>query len=349
MKKKSIIILASVVAVCAIGLLASFLFSWPVSEDSTSGNIGKSSRFSRKTTTERIDNMEELLRADEDYKNSIVLAYTVMQARAIQYGNLVDMSNQVAGDIPEFEDVLKEMNEQAPIFTNVANALVEAGNNLNTVLGGMPCPDVTQSTINASLSYTTLQKQNYLANRFIDTTDKYIKKADATEELMLVRDLWLEYQQMTAAMEGDKKAAKALDKKGVLLTPEQALKAAETFETVNQAGIIISGNTLVGLLPVDVFYIPFRNSFDASNETLGSSVHPGEKEYFSGRIDRFNEGVDQLIQNSMNKPDLFISASPIIISNTDPAEVCTQLNQVITQTAEGNVETLNLSGPKINP
>lgn len=348
MKKKSIIILASVVAVCAIGLLASFLFSWPVSEDSTSGNIGKSSRFSRKTTTERIDNMEELLRADEDYKNSIVLAYTVMQARAIQYGNLVDMSNQVAGDIPEFEDVLKEMNEQAPIFTNVANALVEAGNNLNTVLGGMPCPDVTQSTINASLSYTTLQKQNYLANRFIDTTDKYIKKADATEELMLVRDLWLEYQQMTAAMEGDKKAAKALDKKGVLLTPEQALKAAETFETVNQAGIIISGNTLVGLLPVEVFTI-FRNSFDASNETLGSSVHPSEKEYFSGRIDRFNEGVDQLIQNSMNKPDLFISAGPKIINNSDPAEVCTQLNQVITQTAEGNVETLNLSVPKINP
>ena len=343
MKKKSIIILASVVAVCAIGLLASFLFSWPVSEDSTSGNIGKSSRFSRKTTTERIDNMEELLRADEDYKNSIVLAYTVMQARAIQYGNLVDMSNQVAGDIPEFEDVLKEMNEQAPIFTNVANALVEAGNNLNTVLGGMPCPDVTQSTINASLSYTTLQKQNYLANRFIDTTDKYIKKAEASEELMLVRDLWLEYQQMTAALEGDKKAAKALDKKGVLLTPEQALKAAETFETVNQAGIIISGNTLVGLLPVDVFYIPFRNSFDASNETLNSSISitPGSPFTY------YNEGVNQLIQNSMNKPDLVISAGPIIISNTDPAEVCTQLNQVITQTAEGNVETLSLSGRKI--
>ena len=116
---------------------------------------------------------------------------------------------------------------------------------------------------------------------------------------------------------------------------------------MNQAGIIISGNTLVGLLPVEVFTI-FRNSFDASNETLGSSVHPSEKEYFSGRIDRFNEGVNQLIQNSMNQPDLFISAGPII-SNTDPAEVCTQLNQVITQTAEGNVETLNLSGPKINP
>ena len=348
MKKKSIIILATVVAVCAIGLLASYLFSWPVNSDSTSGNIGKSSRFSRKTAPERIDNMEELLRADEDYKNSILLAYSVMQARAIQFGNLVDMSNQAAGDIPEFKDVLDEMNEQAPIFTNVANALVEAGNNLNTVLGGMPCPDVTQSTINASLSYTTLQKQNYLANRFIDTTDKYIKKAEASEELMLVRDLWLEYQQMTAALEGDEKAAKALDKKGVLLTPEQALKAAETFETVNQAGIIISGNTLVGLLPGDVFTI-FRNSFDASNETLNTSVHPSEKDYFSSRMNYFNEGVDQHIQNSLNKTDLVNNAGHIIISNTDPAEVCTQLNQVIRETAEGNVQTLNLSGPKINP
>lgn len=344
MKKKSITILATVVAVCAIGLLASYLFSWPVNSDSTSGNIGKSSRFSRKTATERIDNMEELLRADEDYKNSILLAYSVMQARAIQFGNLVDMSNQVAGDIPEFKKVLDDMNEQAPIFTNVANALVEAGNNLNTVIGGMPCPDVTQSTINASLSYTTLQKQNYLANRFIDTTDKYIKKAEASEELMLVRDLWLEYQQMTAALEGDEKAAKALDKKGVLLTPEQALKAAETFETVNHAGIIVAGQTLVGLYPEDVFTL-FRNSFDASNETLNSSISitPGSPFTY------YNEGVNQLIQNSLNKPDLVISAGPKIISNSDPAEVCTQLNQVITQTAEGNVQTLNLSGPKINP
>ena len=147
MKKKSIIILATVVAVCAIGLLASYLFSWPVNSDSTSGNIGKSSRFSRKTANVRIDNMEELLRADEDYKNSIVLAYSVMQARAIQFGNLVDMSNQVAGDIPEFKNVLDEMNEQAPIFTNVANALVEAGNNLAPSTHLCPTPPSRSRTI----------------------------------------------------------------------------------------------------------------------------------------------------------------------------------------------------------
>ena len=316
MKKKSIIILATVVAVCAIGLLASYLFSWPVNDDSTSGNIGKSSRFSRKTTTERIDNMEELLRTDEEYKNSIVLAYSVMQTRAVQFGNLVDMSNKVAGDIPEFEGVLKDMNEQAPIFTNVANALVEAGNNISTVLAGNSCPDVAQSTINASLSYTTLQKQNYLANRFIDTTDKYIKKAEASEELMLVRDLWLDYQQMTAALDGDKKAAKALDKKDVLLTPEQALNAVKNFDTINQIGVI-NGEVLSSqFLRPEVVYEVFRNNIEIDQDVLAQMVlgkNPIIQPYNS-------EKVDQIIVSGMEtNSDILAGATsaPAVIPHVD--------------------------------
>ena len=316
MKKKSIIILATVVVVCAIGLLASYVLSWPVNNDSTGGNIGKSSRFSRKTATERIDNMEELLRADENYKNSIILAYSVMHARAIQFGNLVDMSNKAAGDIPEFEGVLKEMNDQAPLFTNVANALIEAGNNLNTVVSGISCPDVTQSTINASLSYTTLQKQNYLANRFIDTTDKYIKKAEASDELMLVRDLWVDYQQMTASLEGDKKAAKALDKKGTLLTPEQALNAVKNFDTINQIGVI-NGEVLSSqFLRPEVVYEVFRNNIEIDQDVLAQMVlgkNPIIQPYNS-------EKVDQIIVSGMEtNSDILAGATsaPAVIPHVD--------------------------------
>lgn len=397
MKKKSIIILATVVAVCAIGLLASYLFSWPINSDSTSGNIGKSSRFSRKTATERIDNMEELLRADEDYKNSIVLAYSVMHTRAIQFANLVDMSNQVAGDIPEFEGVLKEMNEQAPIFTNVANALVEAGNNINTVLSGNSCPDVTQSTINASLSYTTLQKQNYLANRFIDTTDKYVKKAEASEELMLVRDLWLDYQQMTAALDGDKKAAKALDKKDVLLTPEQALNAVKNFDTINQIGVI-NGEVLSQYLRPDVVHEVFRNNIEIDQDVLAQMVlgkNPIIQPYNSEKVDQiiisnseingnllagstnapaviphvdgmggrresYHNDLDNLLLNmditnemiGLHFPSYFRQNNTGEVSNLigNASDVCVGVNMVIKQTAEGNVERLELQGrpPRID-
>lgn len=242
MKKKTLLILLSVILVCALGLVLSLIIRWPVSSDSTDGNVGKSSRFSRKTATERIDNMEELLQADENYKNSIVLAYSVMQTRAMQFAALVDMSNQVAGDIPEFEGVLKDMNEAAPMVRNVVESLSAAGTDLNTVLKGESCPDVTQSTINASLAYTTLQKQNELANRFIETTDKYIKKADASDELLLVRDQWVDYQQMTAALEGDTKAAKELKKKGTLLPSEKVASALSYFDLSYEIPVLMGAN-----------------------------------------------------------------------------------------------------------
>jgi hypothetical protein len=328
--------------------------------------------------------MEELLRADEDYKNSIILAYTVMHTRAIQFGNLVDMSNKAAGDIPEFEDVLKEMNEQAPIFTNVANALVEAGNNLNTVLSGNSCPDVTQSTINASLSYATLQKQNYLANRFIDTTDKYIKKAEASEELMLVRDLWLDYQQMTAALDGDKKAAKALDKKGVLLTPEQALNAVKNFDTINQIGVI-NGEVLSSqLLRPEVVHEVFRNNIEIDQDVLaqmvlgknpiiqpynsekvdqiiisnseingnlleGSANAPAVIPHEIGRRDSYHNDLDNLLLN-VDMTNIYFTYGKLdntgevsnLIGNT--SDIYEQINMVIKETAEGNVERLELQG-----
>ena len=259
MKKKTLLtIIISLVLACALALVLSIVIDWPVNSDEAGGNIGKSSRFSRKTATERIDNMEELLQADEDYKNGIVLAYSVMQTRAMQFAALVDMSNQVAGDLPEFEGVLKDMNEAAPMVKNVLESLSAAGTDLNAVLKGESCPDVTQNTINASLAYTTLQKQNELANRFIETTDKYIKKADASDELLFVRDQWVDYQQMTAALEGDTKAAKELKKKGTLLPSEKVASALNSFDVVYKVALIteadlaksfVVSNSLVDAIP----------------------------------------------------------------------------------------------------
>ena len=305
MKKKNTIILASLVALCAIGLLSSFLFSWPVSTESAHGNVGKVSRFSRKVVTEPIDNMEELLRTDEDYKSSIVLAYSVMYTRAVQFGTLVDMSNQAAEGIPEFEGILQEMNDMAPVFTNVANALVDAGKDLNTVLSDMPCPEVSQSTMNAALSYTTLQKQNGLADRFIETTDKYVKLTEAPEELMLVRDLWVDYQQMTAALEGDKKAARALDKKGTLLTTEQALKASEIFRDAEVLNAENNGTSVYK---------------DILNQLVVSEVNV--QEIINGR--------------KINPYGARLDLSGAKIMEMSPAQVYPYLNIIIRQAADGN-------------
>ena len=137
MKKKSII-LCSLVVICAIGLVTSYYIEWPVSE--------------------KLTNMEELLQTDSAFRDDIVVAQVVMQTRAAQFGTLVDMSNEVAGNISAFAEVLKEMNASREMVDNVASSLAESAEKLNAALGGEECPDLAQSTINASLAYTTLQR-----------------------------------------------------------------------------------------------------------------------------------------------------------------------------------------------
>ena len=175
MKTKSIIILSSVAALCTMGLMASQHIDWSVNYSDASGDIAKSERFSLRQSVEKLTNMEELIQNDSAYKDGIVTAYVVMQTRAIQFGSLVDMSNEVAGDIPEFAEVLNDMNEARKTVTNVNNAL-------------------TQNIINASLAYTTLQRQNKLANHFIEITDKYLETAEGDDRLKFVRDQWVDYQ-----------------------------------------------------------------------------------------------------------------------------------------------------------
>jgi len=223
MKKKTVIILCSMAAV--FGLFSSLFVDWPVDFSFASGDISKASRFSREMESEKLTNMAELLKNDSAFKDGIVVAQVVMQTRAAQFGTLVDMSNEAAGNIPAFAEVLKEMNATREMVNNVVNSLTESASKLDAALGGEECANLEQTTINASLAYTTLQKQNKLANSFIETTDKYLETAKADDQLKFVRDQWLEYQQMTAALEGDKAAAEALAKKGNLLSGEKALAA----------------------------------------------------------------------------------------------------------------------------
>ena len=240
MKKKSIIILCSVVAICAIGLITSHYVDWPVDTNEADGDIAKAARFSREQFSDKLTNMEELLQTDSAFRDDIVAAQVVMQTRAIHFGALVDMSNEVAGNIPAFAEVLKEMNANSEMVDNVASSLAESAEKLNAALGGEECPDLAQSTINASLAYTTLQKQNNLATRFIDTTDKYLETAQGDDRLKFVRDQWLEYQQMTAALEGDKASAEALAKKGNLLSGEKALAAVANFDIAERLVVLQS-------------------------------------------------------------------------------------------------------------
>ena len=264
MKKKTVIILCSMAAV--FGLFSSLFVDWPVDFSSASGDIGKASRFSREMESEKLTNMAELLKNDSAFKDGIVVAQVVMQTRAAQFGTLVDMSNEAAGNIPAFAEVLKEMNATRKMVNNVVNSLTESASKLDAALGGEECADLEQTTINASLAYTTLQKQNKLANSFIETTDKYLETAKADDQLKFVRDQWLEYQQMTAALEGDKASAEALAKKGNLLSGEKALAAYHKCDLNAKMTVLQSCQLALGM------NTPTQLGSAINPETLGHAI-----------------------------------------------------------------------------
>ena len=266
MKKKNVIILGSVIGICGLGLFSSLFVDWPVDFSDAGGDIAKATRFSREQASEKLTNMEELIQNDSAFKNGVVASYVVMQTRAAQFASLVDMSNEVAGKIPAFAEVLKDMNEAREMVVNVETSLIQAGNDLNAALDGQERPDLAQNTINASLAYTTLQKQNKLANRFIETTDKYLETAQGDDRLKFVRDQWVDYQTMTAALEGDKDAAEAMAKKGSLLTGEKAVAALGQFGAINQVTILASANLAKSM------HVNNQVSLSSSAETANSVV-----------------------------------------------------------------------------
>ena len=387
MKKKSIIILCSVAAVWAIGLVTSRFVDWPVNSNDTSGDIAKAARFSREQASEKLSNMEELLKTDSAYKDGIVAAQVVMQTRAAQFGTLVDLSNEVAGNIPAFAEVLKEMNANREVVNNVTNSLVESGDNLNAALGGEECPDLAQTTINASLAYTTLQKQNKLATRFIETTDKYLETAQGNDQLKFVRDQWLEYQQMTAALEGDKARAEALAKKGNLLSGEKALAAVGRCDLNAKMNILQSANLAQSM------NVPSGLASAINPETLGHVISAirsaaevtmvnmtAEGALQSNQVEKiFNNALDEAMKNTsadaiasmqklgldnvqkmastqkevlgLNKgggPVVFGSAVKMIGSNSKVMEAySTVVGNVASNLSQSQVQKLNL-GQSIN-
>lgn len=307
--KKGLIILSSVVAVCAVALILSSVIDWPVSFDNAGGNIGKSSRFSRKTAVEPIVNMNELLVSDPSYKDGIVAANVVMLTRSQQYGVLVDMSNEVAGGIPAYSDLLSEMNNLRETVDNVCATLFQASDDINATLIGTSRPDLSQNVINSSLAYTTLQKQNKLADKFIKTTDKYVESAEADERLMFVRDQWVDYQMMSAALDGDKRSMAELEKKGTLLDAEQAVSALGSFEVANQVTLMAAAyiSNMVNINNSVLTAIPFKiieNVFSVIGNSATEAIRNVDAETINNSSDVLNSILIGNLVDAANNQEL---------------------------------------------
>jgi chemotaxis protein CheY-P-specific phosphatase CheC len=307
--KKTIVILASVLAVCLLGVVLSQLIDWPVDTTKSSGNIAKTTRFSRKTAEDGASNMQELLLNDEDYKNGILATYVIMKARADQFSSLVNLSSEVAGDIKEFQPVLQDMKKALPTVNNVCSSLQTACEDLNSVFGGETPRSLEQNANNAALAYSTLQKLNNLADSFIATTDNYLKNSKGNDPLKLIRDQWVSYQQVTAVLSDDAQLAQDLEERGFLLNAEQTRSALNEFDnsSLRELSNTISGAAIAKLTEqldnklCDIFIDDLVKNSGSMDDLVKNSGSMDDLVKNSGSMDDLvkNSGsMDDLVKNS---------------------------------------------------
>lgn len=230
--KEGFIILILAVEIVLAGLILSMIAGCHADHEQSGGNTGLMMHDWDKFPTEPLDDMEEGLRCDTTYQQNIATAHTVMQARTLQFDVLSDLSSETAGNLTEFDDILHEIRATRPQLSNIYNQLVLSGEDLDAALSGKPCPDLKKHFINVSLAYATLQKQNILADRFIEAVDGYVRKNPAGDELKFARDAWVDYQKMTAVLKGDALSARKMKRKGYLLSSGQTREMLGTHKSI---------------------------------------------------------------------------------------------------------------------
>lgn len=201
MKRKNLVILTAVVLVCASGMFLSRFLNWSVDPEQLSGDIAKSARFSHQSATESPTNLEELFVNDEEFRDGFMASSKVMRGRAARLGALIDLSREAAGGIADFDALLGEMDQARGTVDLVIAALDLALDDMEATLGGDPRPDLALHSTEASLAFAGLQKQNALADRFVETADRYLAAHPNDARLRATRDQWEEYRQQTAAAE----------------------------------------------------------------------------------------------------------------------------------------------------
>jgi hypothetical protein len=214
-----------------------------------------------------------------------------------------------------------------------------------------------------------------LANRFIETTDKYLETAQGDDKLKLVRDQWLDYQQMTAALEGDKASAEALAKKGNLLSGEKALAAVANFGIAERIIVLQScemaqamklPNTIGSKIRPKVLESEISKLYNAQQDILAHrkiDSHNAQQEILAHRkIDSHNAQQEVLAHRKIDshnaqqdilahrKIDSHNAQQDILAHRKIDSYNALMIGNVISQTAAAsNSVKLNKKGPKIDP
>jgi len=212
------------------GYAAGAFFGFPtVDSEAGQGDVSKVSKFYKSNVESKESAFQQMLKTDSTALNEAFFIAEVFSTKMFEFSDLVKLSVDVAGDIPELSNEIEALKEVTILSNNASKAgevAMASYNKLKTGENSELAIDVEQATQNLSLAYILIDRQVALGKNFVTATDKYLAKNAENENLALVRDMWAEYCAENAILNGDKTEYAYWNGKSNLLDARKAVNSS---------------------------------------------------------------------------------------------------------------------------
>jgi len=206
-----------------------FLGFPPIDSEAGQGDVSKVSKFYKGNVQSKESAFQQKLKTDSTALNEAFFIAEVFSTKMFEFSDLVKLSVDVAGDIPELSNEIEALKEVTILSNNASKAgevAMASYNKLKTGENSELATDVEQATQNLSLAYLLIDRQVALGKNFVTATDNYLAKNAENENLALVRDMWAEYCVENAILNGDKKEYAYWNGKSNLLDAQKAANSS---------------------------------------------------------------------------------------------------------------------------
>lgn len=249
-----------------------------------SGDIGKVSKYNKKSVDPAIKAMEEKILNDSTYLQGTVATLLVVNERMEDFSNTVEYIKEATAQVSDLENQVNTLVQLNEISTNAQEQCAKAVDAISQIINGEES-DLENAMNRTTLAYMSLSRQIKAAKQFVADAEALVASNKVSEEkaaeLQAACALWANYCTIEALINNDEEELAFWNKDAVGLANMQSLESQKKLEKAladglgarasEELGLILNNEKLGILFSQEKLGILNREELKnlASRETLG--------------------------------------------------------------------------------
>lgn len=340
--KKSTIVIISILTLVVGYVLGGIIGIPPTNLDRIPGDIGKVNKHKSDVVNENEALLEQKLRTDSTFMAQTTYTLAFISARIGEFKENAALTSEVVADYPQVQQYQQSMSDLAAVAANAEVSAASALEALTKISLGQEGGSYEEFSNNAILSYLLLEKGLTTATNFINDVDAFLKgkKIEDYQSLAFVRDIWVNYNLVTAVLNEDNALVNYWNKAGHKLTTDKSkLGIWNTTSADFQNNVTLAAFFNAQILGSASEKLNLVNA----TERLGESVH------MNGNSINFNEQIwgIVIIQNNgkiglWNNNNTNLESQSQVSMCMFPADLHANVAIAMNATLEANTNNLGI-------